>query len=172
MSSGATSHLWGFITSPDYKLVNDSLPLLKFRLAFTRYDFQSKKNVTEFLSVTAFSKPAERIFAALNSGLNYICCHCDIKVSSFTSKSGAQVQFQEHVINDFRLFSEPKADSATPDSTAMLPPTSYSSQLVPTQAVPENLLHPLAQPFSGNHLHQCSFQSFPNLCHFRLFPRR
>jgi hypothetical protein len=43
MSSAATSHLWGFITSQDSKLANDSLPLLKFRLAFTRYDFQAKK---------------------------------------------------------------------------------------------------------------------------------
>jgi hypothetical protein len=103
MSSGATSHLCGFITSPDYKLVNDSLPLLKFRLAFTRYDFQSKKNTTEFLPVTAFSKSAERIFAAINSGLNYIRCHCDIKVSSFASKSGAQVHLGDQLRAELHL---------------------------------------------------------------------
>jgi single-stranded DNA-binding protein len=142
MSSGATSHLWGFITSLDYILVNDSLPLLKFRLAFTRYDFQSKKKVTEFLPVTAFSKSAERIFSAINSGLNYICCHCDIKVSSFTSKSGAQVQFQEHVINDFRLFSKFKADSpasATPQSQAFSPESQpFSAQPFPQDNLPQS----------------------------------
>ncbi|MDR1255713.1 MAG: single-stranded DNA-binding protein, partial [Puniceicoccales bacterium] len=106
---GATSQLWGFITSPDYKIVNNSLPLLKFRLAFTRYDFQSKTNVTEFLPVTAFAKLADRINDSLTKGMNYICCKCDIKVSIFTSKSGAQVQQQEHIINDFRVFSKDKS---------------------------------------------------------------
>jgi hypothetical protein len=43
--------------------------------------------------------------------MNHICCSCDIKVSSFTAKSGTQVQFQEHIINDFRIFSKPKGDA-------------------------------------------------------------
>jgi single-stranded DNA-binding protein len=120
MSSGATSSLWGFITSPDYKIINNSLPLLKFRLAFNRYDFQAKKNVTEFLPVTAFSKSAEKIFLASQAGMNYICCRCDIKVSSYVSKSGSNVQFQEHIISDFRMFSKQKAADPA-DSTDSLP---------------------------------------------------
>jgi single-stranded DNA-binding protein len=111
MASGATSHLWGFITSPDFKLINDSFPLLKFRLAFTRYDFQAKKTITDFIPVTAFSKLAEKINSSIHSGMNYICCHCDIRVSSFASKSGAQIQQQEHIVNDFRIFSKPKSSS-------------------------------------------------------------
>jgi single-stranded DNA-binding protein len=109
--------------------VNDSLLLLKFRLAFTRYDFQTKTTGTEFLPVTAFSNPAERIFSAISGGANYICCHCDIKVSSFPSKSGAQVQVQEHVIIDFRMFHKPKAD-------AQLSAPQQLAQIFPQESLP------------------------------------
>jgi single-stranded DNA-binding protein len=139
MASGATSNLWGFITSSEFKLVNDSLPLLKFRLAFSRYDFQSKSNVTEFIPVTAFSKIAERLNNAIASGMNYICCHCDIKVASFTSKSGSMLQQQEHIINDFRIFSKPKTD-------AKLPAAAENVQSHPTTLLHHSVSHLSAAP--------------------------
>jgi single-stranded DNA-binding protein len=83
MASGATSILWRFSTSSDYKMMNKSLPLLEFRLAFTRYDFQTKAHITEFIPVTGFSKTAEKIHQTIQNGVNYICCKCNIKVSKF-----------------------------------------------------------------------------------------
>jgi hypothetical protein len=67
------------------------LTLLKLRLVFTGCNFQSKTNalesllIIELLPVTAFAKMADRINDSLTKGMNYICCKCDIKVSTFTA---------------------------------------------------------------------------------------
>jgi hypothetical protein len=41
--------------------------------------------------------------------MNYICCNSDIKVSKISTKSGAQLELQGHIINDFRVFTREKA---------------------------------------------------------------
>jgi hypothetical protein len=75
--------------------------------------FPGEKNCHRLHSGDRFLQGHRKINASIHSGMNYICCHCDIRVSSFTSKSGAQIQQQEHIVNDLRIFSEPKSLSSS-----------------------------------------------------------
>jgi single-stranded DNA-binding protein len=100
----------GFITVPDMKRGNGNSSLLKFRLAFNRFDFGTRKSVTDFLTVTAFGKMADRIYSDIENNLNYICCFCDVRVSKYNSKTGVPVEHTEFIVNDCRVFAKPKAE--------------------------------------------------------------
>jgi hypothetical protein len=63
----------------------------------------NEKNVTKFLPVTAFSKPAERIFSAINSGLNYICCHIKVSISPPHNTLPLHFTFSPHTITNEAL---------------------------------------------------------------------
>jgi single-stranded DNA-binding protein len=111
MSSGAIAQLMGFITVPDMKRGNGNSSLLKFRLAFNRFDFGTRKSVTDFLTVTAFGKMADRIYSDIENNLNYICCFCDVRVSKYNSKTGVPVEHTEFIVNDCRVFAKPKSEA-------------------------------------------------------------
>jgi hypothetical protein len=110
MSSGAIAQLMGFITVPDMKRGSGNSSLLKFRLAFNRFDFGTRKSVTDFLTVAAFGKMADRIYSDIENNLNYIYCFCDVRVNKYNSKTGIPVEHTEFIVNDCRMFAKPKSE--------------------------------------------------------------